>query len=124
MIRALLTILLSVVVVSSCAQLMAPASLPGPTPVTTVQQAQAAINEANLMIIATSRTAWSQLQGQIISAEEYDAIRAQLVDYANKVDAAQDALDVGAPNAAQQAQLLNGLVLALQKQIAQKARSQ
>lgn len=120
--RILLAFLTAAVMgLPSCA-LMQSAELPAAPAVTPIEKAQAAINEANLLITASAHVLEANRKAEIITDAEYWDMGMQLVGYAKDVDNAQAALRMGEDGAAGQADILKNLITSLHRKIAEKAR--
>lgn len=111
----------AIMVLSGCA-LMQSAQLPAAPAFSPIEKAQAAINEANLLITASARVVISNYEAKIMNEAEFDEYGTKLVDFAEKVDTAQAGIRNGELSAIHQADILKSLVIALHREIAAKAR--
>lgn len=87
------------------------------------QNAQKAINEANVTLTAAANVVSQNFADGILTKEEAQSYIAKIEDYAKKVDSAKKLLDGGDILGAQnQAELLSKLIVALHREVAAKAR--
>lgn len=87
------------------------------------QLAQGAINETNVTLAATANVIAQNLSDGTMTKDEAQVALNQVKDYATKADDAQNLLDKGLVlDAKSQAELVRGLISALHKQVAAKAR--
>ena len=85
--------------------------------------AQGAINEANVALTAAYNVVAANLADKTMSVTDGTKYLASLDEYAKKLDAAQDALNLGnVADANTQAQAINALILALHKQLMKGAQ--
>lgn len=110
-------------VLGGCA-LVQPTGLPvSQTLSPAAQEAQRAINEANVILAAAANVTAQNVADGILTKPEGQAYVAKLKEYAGKVDAAQKLLDSGdVLNAKTQAEVLSRLIVALHKEVAARSR--
>jgi hypothetical protein len=84
---------------------------------------QGLINEGNVTLTATANVIAQNVQEGVMTREEAQSALDRVRTYAKRLDAAQALLDTGdLRNAATQAKLLSSLIIALQREVAAKAR--
>ena len=89
------------------------------------QEAQTAINEANILITATANVIAENVKAGIMTRLEGQKYVTKLKDYAQQVDNAQALVRTGDIfNAKTQAELLKKALLALHKEVAARARKE
>lgn len=84
---------------------------------------QEAINEANITLTATANVVAQNVKDGIFTKEEGQRYIDKVRDLAKKVDAAQKLVDTGMPDAEKQAELVRDLIVALHREVAQRARA-
>lgn len=122
----LLAIVLGIVlqVMAGCAAVgLAPVS--SQKPHTPQEIAQAAINEANATLTAINSTIASNVKEGIFTKAEAQDYLNQSISYGKRVDQAKALLDSGnISDAKTQADILQSLILSLQRKVAEKVRTQ
>ena len=93
-------------------------------PVTVPQTPQEAINEANVTLTATSNVIAQNVADGIFTKAEAQSYLDKVRELAKKVDDAQALVDAGLPDAKDRAELVRRLIVALHREVAQRARQQ
>jgi hypothetical protein len=88
------------------------------------QEAQSAINEANILITATANVIGENVKAGITPKDEAATQLSKLRDYAKQVDRAQEAVRLGGDLAdvKTQTELIRKALIAFHKEVASKAR--
>jgi hypothetical protein len=101
------------------------AMIPGcANPIVAPKTPQEAINEANVTLTATANVIAQNVKDGIYTKDEGNRYLGKVRELADKVDAAQKLVNSGLPDAKQQAEIVRSLVLALHREVAQRARQQ
>lgn len=93
-------------------------------PLTVPQTPQGAIDEANVMLHATANVIAQNVADGIYTKAEGQKYLDKVRDLAKKVDDAQALVDAGLPDAKDRAELVRRLIVALHREVAQRARNQ
>lgn len=114
----------TLILLAGCAAVgLAPVS--SQKPHTPQEIAQAAINEANATLTAINNTIASNVKEGIFTKTEAQDYLNQSIAYGKRVDQAKALLDSGnISDAKTQADILQSLILTLQRKVAEKARTQ
>lgn len=88
-----------------------------------LQKAQAAVNEANILITATAIVVNDGAKSGIFTKSEALSYLGKIDEFTQRAKDAQALIDSGFPDAQNQAELMHRLVLALHREVAQRARS-
>ena len=92
---------------------------------TPAEQAQLAVNEANLSLTAAANVVAGNVKDRIWTKEQAQGYLNKIRDYARDVDRAQDLVRAGQFELGKsQAELTKSLIIILHREIAQKARAQ
>jgi hypothetical protein len=93
-------------------------------PIVAPQSPQAVINETNVLLTASANVIAQNVKDGIYTKDEGNRYLGKVRELADKVDAAQKLVNSGLPDAKQQAEIVRSLVLALHREVAQRARQQ
>jgi soluble cytochrome b562 len=91
-------------------------------PVVAPSSPQQAINEANITLTAAANVIAQNVNDKVFTREEGQKYIDKVRELAGKVDQAQKLVDAGLPDAAKQAEIVRTLIIALHREVAQRAR--